>query len=254
MRNVHASVNAILIKGKVSICCVGACCKVVHTRFLVLVISFAFTSLFWTTPKHLPTSPGIFQNARKIVARGLVENVFGRPIQTFTSSCAVLFVFPASLFASSRSPCSLHPEKDCSAGYSNHHLGSFLESPDNKRSRRAVVVDIQNRGINSFADNMIKLSAGTRAFDLNIWFRVRKVSGTFEKRFPYLFLALLVFSDIISCFKSKKTSIVGWLLLTLRRDRLVNTRSRYSGWRWRQWSKTSQNLFLQLVDCGKNDV
>ena len=132
--------------------------------------------------------------------------------------------------------------------------GSFLESPDNKRSRRAVVVDIQDRGINSFADNMIKLSARTRAFDLNIWFRARKVSGTFEKRFPYLFHALLVFSDIISCFKSKKTSIVGWLLLTLRRDRLVNTRSRYSGWRWRQWSKTSHNLFLQLVHCGKNDV
>ena len=46
--------------------------------------------------------------------------------------------------------------------------GSFLESPDNKRSRRAVVVDIQDRGINSFVDNMIKLSARTRAFDLNI--------------------------------------------------------------------------------------
>ena len=116
--------------------------------------------------------------------------------------------------------------------------GSFLESPDNKRSRRAVVVDIRDRGINSFADDTIKLSARTRAFDLNIWFRARKVSVSFEKPFPYLFLALLVFSDTISCFKSKKTSIVGWLLLTLRRDRLVNTRSRYSGWRWRQWSKT----------------
>ena len=250
MRNVHASVNAILIKGKVSICCVGACSKVVHTRFLVLVISFAFTSLLWTTPKHLPTSPGIFQNARKIVARGLVENVFGRPIQTFTSSCAVLFVFPASLFASSRST----RKKTAPLATVTTTWGSFLESPDNKRSRRAVVVDIQDRGINGFADNMIKLSARTRAFDLNIWFRARKVSGTFEKRFPYLFLALLVFSDIISCFKSKKTSIVGWLLLTLRRDRLVNTRSRYSGWRWRQWSKTSHNLFLQLVHCGKNDV
>ena len=134
--------------------------------------------------------------------------------------------------------------------------GSFLESPDDKRSRRAVVVYIQDRGINSFANNMIKLSARTRLFDLNtcIWFRARKVSETFEKRFPYLFHALHVFSDIISCFKSKKTSIVGWLLLTLRRDRLVNTRSRYSGWRWRQWSKTSQNPFLQLVHGGKNDV
>ena len=132
--------------------------------------------------------------------------------------------------------------------------GSFLESPDNKR--RAVVVYIQDRGINSFANNMIKLSARTRLFDLKtcIWFRARKVSETFEKRFPYLFHALLVLSDIISCFKSKKTSIVGWLLLTLRRDRLVNTRSRYSGWRWRQWSKTSQNPFLQLVHGGKNDV
>ena len=132
--------------------------------------------------------------------------------------------------------------------------GSFLESPDNKRSRRAVFVYIQDRGINSFANTMIKLSARTRAFDLNIWFRTRKVSVSFEKPFPYLFLALLVFSDVISCFKSKKTSIVGWLLLTLRRDRLVNTRSRYSGWRWRQWSKTSHNPFLQLVHGGKNDV
>ena len=43
--------------------------------------------------------------------------------------------------------------------------GSFLESPDNKR--RAVVVYIQDRGINSFANNMIKLSARNRLFDLN---------------------------------------------------------------------------------------
>ena len=52
--------------------------------------------------------------------------------------------------------------------------GSFLESPDNKR--RAVVVYIQDRGINSFANNMIKLSARTRLFDLNtcIWFRARE--------------------------------------------------------------------------------
>ena len=70
MRNAHASVNAVLIKGKVSICCDGACSKVVHTCFLVLVLSLAFASLLWTIPKQLPTSPGIFQNAGKIVARG----------------------------------------------------------------------------------------------------------------------------------------------------------------------------------------
>ena len=39
-----------------------------------------------------------------------------------------------------------------------HPWGPFLESPDNLRARKAVVVYIQERGFNSFADNMIKLS------------------------------------------------------------------------------------------------
>ena len=36
--------------------------------------------------------------------------------------------------------------------------GTFLESPNNQRARKAVVVYIQDRGFNSFASNMIKLS------------------------------------------------------------------------------------------------
>ena len=36
--------------------------------------------------------------------------------------------------------------------------GSFLESPDNYRARKAVVVYKQDRSFNSFASNMIKLS------------------------------------------------------------------------------------------------
>ena len=36
--------------------------------------------------------------------------------------------------------------------------GPFLESPDNLRARKAVVVYMQDRGFNSFASNMIKLS------------------------------------------------------------------------------------------------
>ena len=36
--------------------------------------------------------------------------------------------------------------------------GPFLESPDNKRARKAVVVYMQDRGFNSFASNMIKPS------------------------------------------------------------------------------------------------
>ena len=250
MRNAQASVNAILIKGKVSICCFDACSKVVHTRFHVLELSLAFASLLWTIPKHLPTSPGIFQDARKIVARGTC----GKCVWQTDSDIYLILCIAVCISRFSFRSFSLPMKKTAPLATLTTTRGSFLESPDNKR--RAVVVYIQDRGINSFANNMIKLSARTRLFDLNtcIWFRARKVSETFEKRFPYLFHALLVFSDIISCFKSKKTSIVGWLLLTLRRDRLVNTRSRYSWWRWRQWSKTSHNLFLQLVHGGKNDV
>ena len=93
-----------------------------------------------------------------------MENVFGKQIQTFTSSCALLFVFPASLFAPhARST----RKKTAPLATLTTTRGSFLESPDNKRSRRAVVVYIQDRGINSFANNMIKLSARTRLFDLN---------------------------------------------------------------------------------------
>ena len=36
--------------------------------------------------------------------------------------------------------------------------GPFLESPDNERARQAVSVYIKDRGFNSFASNMIKLS------------------------------------------------------------------------------------------------
>ena len=36
--------------------------------------------------------------------------------------------------------------------------GLFLENPDNQRARKAVVVYMQDRGFNSFASNMIKLS------------------------------------------------------------------------------------------------
>ena len=35
--------------------------------------------------------------------------------------------------------------------------GSFLESPDNYRTRKAVLVYMQDRGFSSFASNMIKL-------------------------------------------------------------------------------------------------
>lgn len=34
----------------------------------------------------------------------------------------------------------------------------FLESPDNKRALKVVVVYIHDRGLNNFADNMTKLS------------------------------------------------------------------------------------------------
>ena len=36
--------------------------------------------------------------------------------------------------------------------------GPFLESPDRQRTRKAVVVYMQERGFNSFASNVIKLS------------------------------------------------------------------------------------------------
>ena len=56
--------------------------------------------------------------------------------------------------------------------------GPFLESPDNQRAGKAVVVFVQDRGFNSFASNLIKLSvnetkwssllAGTRSLILYI--------------------------------------------------------------------------------------
>ena len=42
--------------------------------------------------------------------------------------------------------------------YQDEPWGSFLESPDNQRARKAVMVYMQDRGFNSFASYMIKLS------------------------------------------------------------------------------------------------
>ena len=49
-----------------------------------------------------------------------------------------------------------------------------------KRARKAVVIYIKARSFSRFTDNMKKLSV----YNLNIWFRARKVTGTFEKRAP----------------------------------------------------------------------
>ena len=86
------------------------------------------------------------------------------------------------------------------AGYGDSRPGArFSKVPIINRVRKAVVVYMQDRSFNSFASNMIKLSvnetkwsillARTGAliffyFDLNIWFRARKVIGTLEKRAP----------------------------------------------------------------------
>ena len=77
----------------------------------------------------------------------------------------------------------------------NRARGLFLESPD-----RAVDVYMKDRGFNSFASYMRKLSvtetkwtillANPRSYsfyiDFNIWFRARRVIGTLKKRVPGL--------------------------------------------------------------------
>ena len=40
--------------------------------------------------------------------------------------------------------------------------GPFLKSLDNKRARKAVVVYMQDKGFNSFASNVIKLSVNEK--------------------------------------------------------------------------------------------
>ena len=164
MRNAQASVNAILIKGKVSICCFDACSKVVHTRFLVLELSLAFALLLWTIPKHLATSPGIFQDARKIVARGTC----GKCVWQTDSDIYLILCIAVCISRFSFRSFSLPMKKTAPLATLTTTRGSFLESPDNKR--RAVVVYIQDRGINSFANNMIKLSATGPVF--LIWIHV----------------------------------------------------------------------------------
>ena len=94
--------------------------------------------------------------------------------------------------------------------------GSFLESPDNKRSRRAVVVDIQDRGINSFADNMIKLSARTRAFDLNIWFRLEKLAELSRNGSLIFFLHYLCFQTLFPVSNPRRLQL--WVDYFLRYD------------------------------------
>ena len=77
----------------------------------------------------------------------------------------------------------------------NRPRGLFLENPD-----RAVDVYMKDRGFNSFASYMRKLSvnetkwtillANPRSYsfyiDFNIWFRARRVIGTLKKRAPGL--------------------------------------------------------------------
>ena len=44
--------------------------------------------------------------------------------------------------------------------------GLFLERPDNERAREAVVVYMQDRCFNGYADNMIKLSVNATQFEI----------------------------------------------------------------------------------------
>ena len=75
--------------------------------------------------------------------------------------------------------------------------GQFLESPDNQRVRKAVVVYMKDRSFNSFASHMIKLSvnetkwssllARTRALIPFIWISIfdfgpEKLSGLYRYR------------------------------------------------------------------------
>ena len=86
----------------------------------------------------------------------------------------------------------LHPpppphEKSSSRG-GTRPGARFSKVPIIKEPGKLLML-LQDRGFSSFADNLIKwtcLLAGTCAFIsefwLNIWFRARKVTGTFEKR------------------------------------------------------------------------
>ena len=59
--------------------------------------------------------------------------------------------------------------------------GLFLERSDNERAREAVVVYMQDRGFNGYADNMIKLSVNAIQFEivcLQAPFRIFAVSYT----------------------------------------------------------------------------
>lgn len=84
--------------------------------------------------------------------------------------------------------------------------GHFLKLPIiNGPQKLFLLTSVQDRGFNSFLENIIKPSVSktkwtgllfrTRAlilldFDLNIPFRARKVTGTFEERAPGSFLAI----------------------------------------------------------------
>ena len=45
------------------------------------------------------------------------------------------------------------------------HQGPVSQNPDNKRARKAVVVYMQDRGFNSFASNMRKLSVNEKKME-----------------------------------------------------------------------------------------
>ena len=94
---------------------------------------------------------------------------------------------------------------------------SFLESPDNKQSRTAFVVYIQDRGINSFADNMIKLSAGTRAFHLNGFdFGPEKLAGLSRNGSHIFFLHYLCFQTLFPVSNPRRLQL--WVDYFLRYD------------------------------------
>ena len=69
--------------------------------------------------------------------------------------------------------------------------GSFLESLDNQRARKAVLVYMQDRGFSGLASNMIKLSVNEAKWS-------SLLAGTFEKRAPGLKMGV---EDEIFCLK-----------------------------------------------------
>ena len=128
--------------------------------------------------------------------------------------------------------------------------GPFLESLDNWRARKAVVVYMQDRGFNSFASNMIKLSVNETKwssflsqdprsysfyFDLNIWFRARKVSGTFEKRAP----AGSLEKEAARCFYVLLVKYHGWIS--------CKQRLHFRGMSWRV--KSSRRQPFNFLSC-----